>query len=88
MSHFFSDALHKNQAPVLDGASITLQGTVEKIIPSSMDGSNAVQIVIEGAENLYREIRIQNLLQDGDGNVVALNPGSEVEITIRVRNKK
>ena len=86
MSHAASDGNDKNQAPALAGASVTLRGNVEKLIPSSeANGSHAAQIVIEGAESLYREIRIQNLLHDGDGGVVALQPGSEVEITIKVR---
>jgi hypothetical protein len=59
---------------------------VEKIMPSSENNrSDVVQIVIEGAESLYREIRIQNLLQAADGGPVALQPDSEVEITIKVR---
>lgn len=86
MDHTLSNARDKNRTHALDGASVTLWGSVEKIIPSiGKDGSDAVQIVIEGAESLYREIRIQNLLQDGNGEAIALRPGSQVEITIKVR---
>jgi hypothetical protein len=80
-----SETHDKNQPP--DGASLTLRGSVEKIIPSFGNRGDAVQIVIEGAENLYREIRIENLLQGANGEVVALQPGSEVEITIKLRGK-
>jgi hypothetical protein len=86
MGHTASDGKDKNQTPALDGASVTLRGSVEKIMPSSDNNrSEVVQIVIEGAESLYREIRILNLLRDADGGSVALQPGSEVEITIKVR---
>jgi hypothetical protein len=72
------DATH---AP--DGAFMTLRGSVAKII-RIFNGSDEAEIVIDGAESLYREIRIQNLLQNANGDVVALKPGAEVEITIRL----
>ena len=31
---------------------------------------------------LYKEIRVENKLQDGDGNEVSLKPGAQVEVTI------
>lgn len=65
---------------------MTLQGRVGQIIPSFIKGGcDAVEIVIEGAEELYRGIRIRNLLHDANGNAVVLRPGSEVEITIKLR---
>lgn len=89
MSQMPSGAQDQNQMRPFDGASVTLRGRVEKIIPSSANnGSEAIQIFIEGAEDLYREIRIQNLLQDIEGGVVALQLGSEVEITIKLRAGK
>jgi len=85
MNHLDSNGQNGSQAPTINGASVTLAGIVEKIVPSSGENaSDAVQIVIEGAESLYREIRIQNALLNADGGVVALQPGSRVEITIRV----
>jgi hypothetical protein len=63
--------------------STTLPGTVEKII-KSRDPSKPekAQIGIEGAEHLYREIRIDNVLKDQEGGKVALKQGAEVEVTI------
>jgi len=84
MSHAPLDGHDKNQTHSLDGASVTLRGIVEKIVPAENNPSDAVQIAIEGAESLYREIRIQNLLHNAHGGVVALRPGSEVEITIKL----
>jgi hypothetical protein len=63
--------------------STTLPGTVEKIIrsPDPSEPEKA-QIAIEGAEHLYKEIRIENALTDENGNKVRLKQGAEVEITV------
>lgn len=64
-------------------AAVTLPGTVEKIIPSpAAEVPEKAQIAVEGAEELYREIRVENKLQDPQGNPVALKKGAEVEVTI------
>ena len=64
-------------------ASVTLPGTVEKVIksPDPSDPDKA-QIVVEGADELYREIRIDNTLQTEKGEEVALKPGAEVDVTV------
>src|SRR4249920_1826874 len=63
--------------------SVTLPGTVEKIIPSPHPSEpEKAQIGIEGADDLYREIRVENSLQDENGNEVALKAGAQVEVTI------
>jgi len=67
----------------MEKPSVTLPGTVEKIIPSIHPGDpEKAQIGIEGAEDLYREIRVENTLQGEDGKPVALKPGAQVEVTI------
>jgi hypothetical protein len=64
-------------------ASATLPGTVEKIIKSPHPSMpEKAQIALEGAEDLYREIRIVNVLKDEDGDEVALKPGAPVDVTI------
>jgi hypothetical protein len=73
----------KDENPADQKATVTLPGTVEKIIPSiGPEEPEKAQIAVEGAEDLYREIRIDNTLQDGNGNVVSLKKGAEVEVTI------
>ncbi len=63
--------------------SVTLPGTVEKIIPPPHPSEpEKAQIGVEGADDLYREIRVKNTLQDENGNPVALKEGSKVEVTI------
>lgn len=65
-------------------ATTTLPGKVERVIsphPSSGEPEKA-QIGIEGADHLYREIRVPNRLTDADGHKVKLKEGAEVEVTI------
>ena len=80
-----------SKTPVGDGdkqsggekPSITLPGTVDKVIPSlHPEESEKAQITVEGADHLYREIRVANTLRDEGGAEVALKPGAEVEVTI------
>jgi predicted DNA-binding antitoxin AbrB/MazE fold protein len=71
------------EAPEEEKATITLPGTVEKIIkPLHPALPEQAQIVVEGAEELYREIRIENTLTDNNGDKVKLKEGTEVEITV------
>jgi hypothetical protein len=63
--------------------STTLPATVEKIIkPITPGDSEKAQIAIEGADHLYREIRIENTLIDENGEKVQLKLGADVEITV------
>jgi len=66
-----------------DKATVTLPGVVEKIIPSpSPDEPDKVQIAIEGADELYREIRVENTLHDPKGNPVSLKKGADIEVIV------
>jgi hypothetical protein len=63
--------------------SVTLLGKVEKIIPGVIPAMpDKAQIAVEGAEDLYKEIRVENTLQDENGKPVKLRAGAEVEVTI------
>ena len=66
-----------------DKPSTTLPATVEKIIksPSPIIPEKA-QLAVEGADHLYRELRIENTLTDENGDQVRLKQGAEVEVTI------
>ena len=64
-------------------AAVTLPGTVEKIIPPITPSQpERAQISVEGADDLYKEIRVENTLQDELGNEVALKKGAKVDVTI------
>jgi hypothetical protein len=66
-----------------ENPSTTLLGTVEKIIrPRVTSEPEKVQIAVQGADHLYKEIRIDNVLTDAGGNEVHLKPGAKVEVTV------
>ncbi|HEV2402092.1 MAG TPA: hypothetical protein VGS27_34495 [Candidatus Sulfotelmatobacter sp.] len=63
--------------------STTLIGTVEKIIkPRVPNEPERAQIVVEGADHLFKELRIENALTDAAGNRVHLKPGAKVQLTV------
>jgi hypothetical protein len=63
--------------------STTLPATVEKIIKPFAPGEpEKAQIAIEGADHLYRELRIENTLTNQHGEKVRLKQGAEVEVTL------
>jgi hypothetical protein len=68
---------------VTEKPSTTLPGTVEKIIksPDPKEPEKA-QIAVEGADDLYKEIRIENALTDENGDTVRLKQGAKVDVTV------
>ena len=74
----------KDEGSPEEKVAITLPGTVEKIIPPIAPSEpEKAQIAVEGAEDLYKEIRVDNTLLDESGNEVALKKGAKVEVTIK-----
>lgn len=71
-------------------AVATLPGRVEKVIrphPQSGEPEKA-QISVEGADHLYKEIRVPNRLVDDNGQKVKLKPEAEVDVTIEAEPAK
>jgi len=69
-----------------ENPSATLPGTVEKIIKSPHPGvPEKAQIAAEGADHLYREIRIENTLIADNGAEVHMRMGIEVEVTVEAK---
>lgn len=64
-------------------ATITLAGTVQKIIPAMGAEPEKAQISVQGAEHLFRELRVENTFYDETGDIVSLKQGAQVELTIR-----
>jgi protocatechuate 3,4-dioxygenase beta subunit len=63
--------------------SVTLPGTVEKIIkPIHPSEPEKAQISVDGADELYQEIRIENTLTDENGEPVRLKKGAQVDVTV------
>jgi len=68
---------------IVEKLSVTLPGTVEKIIePIHPSMPEKAQIAVEGADDLYQEIRIENTLTDDSGAEVQLKEGAPVEVTV------
>jgi hypothetical protein len=69
--------------------SKTIQpGTVEKIIKSPFpEVPEKAEIAVEGADHLYREIRIENTLEDENGHKVKLKVGAQVDVTVEADPK-
>jgi len=60
-----------------------LHGTVEKVIKPTLPGEpEKAQIGIEKADDLYREIRVENVLTDENGEKVHLKPRAEVDVIV------
>ena len=62
--------------------SITKRGTVEKIIPPAFREPEKAQIAIEDADHLYREIRIENTLEDAEGHKRRLKKHAKVDVVV------
>jgi len=72
---------HQEEERMAERATVTLPGVVQKVIERPTEPKKA-EISVEGADPLYKEIRIENTLEDEDGKVVELKPGAEVDVTI------
>jgi hypothetical protein len=73
---------------VTEKPSTTLTGTVEKIIPSPYVGEpEKAQISVDGADDLYKDLRVENTLTTEDGEEVRLKKGAQVEVTIEADPK-
>lgn len=60
-----------------------LQGTVQKVIkPVRPSQPEKAQINVHGADDLYREIRIENEVVGENGEKAKLKPGAEVDIIV------
>ena len=77
-----------NESSPEEKATVTLPGVVEKIIkPVHPAMPEKAQIAIQGADDLYREIRIDNNLKDANGEKVALKQGAEVDVKVEAEPK-
>jgi predicted DNA-binding antitoxin AbrB/MazE fold protein len=60
-----------------------MRATVKKIIkPAFPREAEKAEIVIEEAEDLYREIRVENVVVDENGKKASLNEGAKVDVVI------
>jgi hypothetical protein len=60
-----------------------LHGSVQKIIkPLNPGDPEKAQIEVNGADDLYREIRVENEVVDEQGDKAKLKPGADVDIIV------
>jgi hypothetical protein len=63
--------------------AVTFPGKVDRIIETpDLDEPEKAQISVEGADTLYKEIRIENELTDEKGKKVRLKEGADVDVTV------
>lgn len=59
------------------------RGVVEKIIkPPHPSVPEKAQIAVEGADDLYKEIRVENVLEKESGEKVKLKENASVDVVI------
>jgi uncharacterized protein YfaS (alpha-2-macroglobulin family) len=67
----------------------TKPGKVQKIIESPhADVPEKAEIAVEGADDLYKEIRIENTLEDEKGKEVKLKEGAKVDVVVEADSKE
>lgn len=58
-------------------------GRVQKVIRSPIAAEpEKAEIAVDGADHLYRELRIENTLHDEKGKAVKLKEGAEVDVVV------
>jgi hypothetical protein len=68
--------------------STTHPGTVQRIIKSPLPGEpEKAEIAIDGADDLYKEIRIENTLTTEEGEQVTLKKGAQVDVIVEADPK-
>jgi hypothetical protein len=68
--------------------SATMTGIVDKIIPSPRSSQpEKAQIAIDGADDRYRDLRIENTFTDEHGDDVRLKKGAHVDVTVTAEPK-
>jgi hypothetical protein len=80
--------LNLDSTRIPEQPSVTLPGTVNKIIPSPRSSKpERAQVAVDGADERYRHLRIENLLIDEHGDDVMLKKGARVEDTVAAKRR-
>ena len=67
---------------IVEPPSVTMPGTVDKIISRRPTQPEKAQIKVDGADLHHRELRIKNVLTDENGKDASLKEGAHVEVTV------
>lgn len=80
--------LNLDNTRIPEHPSVTMSGTVDKIIPSPRPRQpEKAQIAVEGADDRHRDLRIENALTDEHGDDVKFKKGARVDVTITAESK-
>ena len=74
--------LKSDTSRIAESPSVTIPGTVEKIIPVTSNQPEKAQVGIAGAVKSHRDFQIENVLTDEHGDDVKLKKGSPVDVTV------
>jgi hypothetical protein len=75
--------LNLDTARISEQPSVSMPGTVAKIIPSPRPSQpEKAQIAVGEADHGYQDLRIENTLTDEHGDDVSLTKGAHVQVTV------
>jgi hypothetical protein len=75
--------LNLDTARTPEQPSVSMPGTVNKIIPSPRPGRpEKAQIAVDGADHRHRDLRIENTLTNEHGDDVSLKKDAHVDVTV------
>ena len=78
--------LSLDTARISEQPSVSMPGTVAKIIPSPRPSQpEKAQIAVDGTDKRHRHLRIDNSLTDEHGDDVRLKKGARVEVTVTAK---
>lgn|SRR5579863_115408 len=81
--------LNLDTARIPEQPSVTMPGTVDKIIPSPrLNQTEKAQIAVDGADRGHRDPCIENTLTDEHGDDVSLKKGAHVEVTVTAQGHR
>ena len=79
---------HKFMLPTLTNKGWKLMpAIVNKVLKPSAIGSEKIEISIPEAEDLFREIRVENVLTDAKGNMLALQQGAPLDVRLEANKE-
>jgi hypothetical protein len=74
--------LNLDASRIVEPPSVTMPGTVDKIIPARPNQREKAQIAVDGADRPHRNLRFENTLTDEHGDDVKLKKGARIEVTV------
>ena len=81
--------LNLDTSRIPERPSTTTPGIVNKIIPSRQTSQpEKAQIAVDGTDQRYRNLRIENTLTDEHGDDVRLKKGAHVDITVTAKTDR